>query len=782
MTNKSQQLDLFGDIDVSPVNTSVVASEDIRLVRVAFENGGDNLYDYALNPDLDQEVTVGQRVKVPFGRRNRLQTGFCVDFPDKADVKKVKMVQEILDTRPLLNEHMMQLAQWISQYYCYSLGAVLSAMVPAAVKRQIGMVKRTYVQLTESGREFSADDMTGLRVSAKGRTVLAHLQENYSEFAPALPMDELTEELQCGKGPFRTLEKVDLVEIFQQQEMDHPTAKHITLPDNTSQFQLNDDQFKACGQIQSLIDQDAFTAVLLHGVTGSGKTEVYIQCIEKIVAQGKQALVLVPEIALTPQTESRFLCRFKNVAVLHSGMTNSERHKQWRWIADGGADVVVGARSAVFAPLSNLGLVVVDEEHEASYKQDSTPRYHGRDVAIKRAHLAGTTIILGSATPSMETLHNCFSKDHYHRISLPRRVKNLPLPKVDIVNMRTETLERKGNHLLSRKLENALRKCVSEKHQGILLLNRRGHSNFLFCPSCQFVVSCPNCDVSLTYHKRKQDFDSDTRTLLMCHYCLHSTRVPKMCPLCSKKLIPIGPGTQRVEEEFKRKLPDIRIQRVDSDSMKPGSYEKVLAQFGAGEIDVLMGTQMIGKGLDFPNVSLVGVINADTALSVPDFRSGERTFQLIAQVAGRCGRSTDNGTVIVQSYSPDEPAIEQACRHDFNTFANHELKIRKGCQMPPYSRVARIILRDASLEKTEAEAKRLKQGVDEIIAHYQLAVHVRGPMPASIARMENYHRQEIMFRAPTAGPIQKLLAELRQHHLPSMKVITVVDVDPLSLM
>jgi len=783
MSNKLPQQGLFGPLSEEKTPAVTVAQEATTLVSVALESGGDSLFDYGMDSELAGHLSPGQRVRVPFGKGNRMETAFCVGFPEKSLFPQVKIIHEVIDPKPLLDEKMLQLAQWMSQYYCCPLGAVLCAMVPAAVKRRVGMVRRSYVNLTSRAGDYLANtgDSVEVRVSTQGKAILDFLGGTAGK---KIALDNLLQEIHCTKAPLRTLERAGLIEITQQQEMARLIEKAEGATEHSfgvgPAFELNARQQEALAGINKLIEQGGFNAVLLHGVTGSGKTEVYIRAIEKVLSQGRQAIVLVPEIALTPQMHNQFLSRFEHVAILHSAMNNRRRHQQWRQIADGHAKVVIGPRSAVFAPLPNLGLIIVDEEHESSYKQDATPRYHGRDVAIKRAQMAGITIVLGSATPSLETLVNCQSKKHYHKISLPDRVMNLSLPKVTTVDMRSENLERKGRHLLSRLLEEQIEKTLREKHQAILLLNRRGHSSYLYCPSCQFTVTCPNCDVTLTYHKRKLEFSSVN--FLICHHCQHSCRVPGACPVCGKKLVMLGPGTQRAEEEIVAKFPQACLQRIDSDSMKAASYEEVLRDFATGKIDVLMGTQMIGKGLDFPNVTLVGVINADTALAIPDFRSSERTFQLIAQVAGRCGRGCDNGRVIVQSYLPDEPALQMACKHDYQEFARHELLIRQQCQMPPYGRLARLLIRDTKLEKAEAAARMLRQYIDSIIAQGDMKIQLRGPMPAGIARIENQHRQEILLKAAGAEPIQKLLSILRREYLTKINVQIIVDVDPINLM
>ncbi|MBN1766809.1 MAG: primosomal protein N' [Sedimentisphaerales bacterium] len=779
------QKGLFGPLDgKTSVQKGLVRAEGVRLVRVAFESAGDNLFDYAVPEHLSDGLSAGQRIRAPLGKGNRLEYGFCVEFPPKAPVEWVKSITEVVDERPLVDESMIQLARWIADYYCCPLGVVLSAVVPAAVKKQAGMVKRGYLKLTEAGIAAMENNFVGFKLSSKGREILCFLKVQEPCRDKVWPLDEIRSAMSCGMVPFTTLARHGLIDIIQRKELARPEASLKVIPTDDKEFELNDDQVLVLEKLEGLLQvaKPVFNVVVLHGVTGSGKTEIYMSCIKDVLRQGRQALVLVPEIAMTPQTVSRFLARFSRVAVLHSGLTNVQRHQYWRWIADGDVEVVVGARSAVFAPLRHLGLIIVDEEHETGYKQDTAPRYHGRDVAIKRAHLNSIPIILGSATPSLESLYNCQMKKHYHLFKLPRRVMDLPLPRVMLVDMAAETMERTGRHLLSRLLEKELQACLDRKKQAILLLNRRGHSNYVFCPSCKFALTCPNCDVSLTVHKSRQSFDKAEKNWVMCHYCLHSSQVPKLCPVCQKKLLLIGPGTQRAEEELQRKFPQARLQRVDSDAMRPGSYEQVLADFATGTINILMGTQMVGKGLDFPNVELVGVLNADTALSLPDFRSSERTFQLIEQVAGRAGRASDQGRVIVQTFVPNEQVITLACKHNFNSFARHEIEIRKKCKMPPYQRLARIILRDVKLEKLESAAKRLRENIDQIKEQMKLDLEIRGPFPAAIARLENYHRQEILFKSPAPEPIQMMLNTLRKEYLASSGVQAAVDVDPVNLL
>ncbi len=782
MTKSSPQLGLFGPLGKES-SSHTIPAESARLVRVAVENGADQLFDYAVPDQYANRLSPGQRVHVPFGKGNRSAVAFCIEFPPETNVKQVKYITDILDPAPLLDRIRLDLARWIAQYYCAPLGATLSAMVPAAVKQQIGIRKISYVRLTAKALTPPADDQPAPRLSSKGRTILEYLNQQIQSTNDLIRLEQITSELNCTRHPLATLVKSGLIEIIQRPEFSQPLVPTTGVELQRPQFDLNNEQARALADAEKIIDSQTFNVILLHGVTGSGKTEIYMRCIEKVLNSGRQALVLVPEIALTPQTVNRFTARFGRVAVMHSALSGAQRHQQWRWIADGHAQVVVGARSAVFAPLPNLGIIVVDEEHESSYKQDNTPRYHARDVAVKLAQNLNMPIILGSATPSLESTQNYKTKPFYHLLRLPHRVLDLPLPPVQVVDMRREIRERRGNPLLSRSLEDQMGQCLRRKRQAILLLNRRGYSSFIFCQSCGYVLGCPHCDVSLTCHRTQRQFDASERVWVMCHYCTHRSQLPTHCPVCAKKLRLIGPGTQQAEQDVKRKFPEARVVRVDSDSMKPDLYNQVMADFGAGEIDILLGTQMIGKGLDFPNVALVGVLNADTALSIPDFRSSERTFQLIAQVAGRCGRASPDSNVVVQTYLPEEPAVQLACRHDYIEFAKRELAIRQRHQAPPFARLARIILRDRKLEKVESASQQLRKDIDYLVRERNLqTIKVRGPVPAALARLEGYFRQHILLQAQTAEPIQNLVSQLRTTFLKTTGVHTVVDVDPMNLM
>ena len=536
------------------------------------------------------------------------------------------------------------------------------------------------------------------------------------------------------------------------------------------------------------MDLQKFCVVLLHGVTDSGKTEVYIRAIEKTIAKDKSAIVLLPEIALTAQTIQRFSSRFSNIAVMHSQLTASQRNAQWQKIKNTSPIVVIGARSAVFAPVSDLGIIVVDEEHEPSYKQDTSPRYNGRDVAVKLAQLTDALCILGSATPSLETLHNCRTKSHFIGLSLPKRVIDLPKPQMKIVDMAQCRFEKHGVNLISPELEEAIKQTLQKKEQIILLLNRRGYSSFIFCPSCRYTLKCRNCDTSLTFHKaEKHQVQPNIKGRIeggfaVCHYCLAQTLVPKNCPVCGKNVAMIGLGTQRLEDELRQKIPSARVVRVDSDSMQNHDYYRLLGDFDAGRIDILAGTQILAKGLHFPNVTLVGIISADTSLQLPDFRSNERTYQLICQVSGRAGRSSKGGRVFIQTFLPNQPAIKFAVDDDFKGFVKEELKHRQACLLPPFGRVALVRLRDTKFDRLSNTSQVVAEQIGNIISSCGLDIKLTGPIPAVIARIQRFYRMQIILQAQNPSQLGELLGRFRRLRPPNSIVQIQVDVDPVNLL
>ena len=764
-----------------------------HIIRVALASAADREFDYLVSDAL-WPIEVGRRVEVPFGRGNKPEVGFCVEsdvatekaFNGAGGKVRLKRVARVLDDEPLVGPDLMELARWIGEYYVCPLGQVLAAMVPGAVKRAAGVKKQRCVYLAASAEEVAAE----LR-SAKQKQIVSFLSERKAvTIDSAVEVDELVEAVDCRPPVVKRLAEKGIVKIAVKKVLSALPAVPESMANPEREVVLNADQQQGLERIVQQIESGRFGVTLLHGVTDSGKTELYIRAIETVLAKDKAAIVLLPEIALTAQTVQRFNARFARIAVMHSGLTAGQRNVQWQKVRAGETDVVIGARSAIFAPLPNLGIVVVDEEHEPSYKQDTVPRYHGRDVAIKRAQLAGAHCILGSATPSLESLHNSRTKSNFTLVRLPKRVMDLPMPEMKLVDMRAREAVADRLDLLSRPLVQHLTETLARKEQAILLLNRRGYSNFVFCPSCKHTLQCRNCDAALTFHKTPRT-TSPMKTVTgrhmdsgyaICHHCLAKTLVPRNCPLCGKAMTMIGLGSQRLEEELAARFSEARVRRVDSDSMASRDYYRLLKEFGQGRIDILAGTQILAKGLHFPNVTLVGVVSADTCLYLPDFRSNERTFQLISQVAGRAGRSEKHGTVFVQTYFPDQPTIQFALKQDFEGFVCEEMKHREACTLPPLWRLATIVMRDETYDRLEAAADKMRLRIDDAVARHGLQVKVRGPMPAVISRIQRFHRLQIVVQAPTPAIMGRLFADLRAAPPIRPAVKIAVDIDPVNLL
>ena len=565
------------------------------------------------------------------------------------------------------------------------------------------------------------------------------------------------------RGPKKRKVKKPKTQKIEEPEVEYIDGSDKHLPPNPEQKQ-------ALASIKKCIDDKVHSVFLLHGVTGSGKTEVYLQSIAHTLDLGYSSIVLVPEISLTPQTVARFKARFGDkIAVLHSQLVGSKRAYEWERIISGQAQIVVGARSAIFAPLKNLGLVVVDEEHENTYKQEDTPRYHAREVAIKRAEISNAVVILGSATPSLESFYSA-EKKRYALIELPERIDSRLLPEVEIVDMREELTRSKKILLLSHSLKEWIRKDLAEDKQVILFLNRRGFSTFISCRKCGYVLKCKRCDVSLTYHFHVKK--------LICHHCKFTMDPPTICPECNSSYVKYwGIGTEKVESEMHRLFPSAVISRMDTDSThKRGTHEKVLSKFKEGKIDVLVGTQMIAKGLDFPKVTLVGVISADTALNLPDFRSGERTFNLLTQVAGRAGRGDLGGRVIIQSYTPAHYAIQAAKNHDYHSFYSKEISYRKDLGFPPFCHMACLTFRgrrdENVLKLSESYKDRIKKKDKD------KKIDILGPAPAPVSRMRGMYRWNLFLKAEKAEYIVSLLREVMGNRRKEKGILIAVDIDP----
>ncbi|MEM7624509.1 MAG: primosomal protein N' [Planctomycetota bacterium] len=744
---------------------------------------------YAVPQSLS-DLAVGDRVTVPLGRGNKPASGYVVGLRDEADasIKQIKAILSRQRSASSLPADLVTLAAWIAGYYCCPLGMVFGSLLPAAVKKATGTRLRTQVRFRRE-----PDD---LKLSKLQRAVLDAARDAAAWLDPKELADRAGAK---STSPVKQLLDKRLLEARQQSAVVSDLdlrAQQAMRPGGSAAAPppLTPAQDAAVTRLTAALPR-GFGVHLLHGITGSGKTEVYLRTIAALIGDSAPSppasdpssppgvIVLVPEIALTPQTVGRFLSRFPDgrVAVLHSGLTAAQRHAQWQRIRDGQASVVVGARSAIFAPLPRVGLIIVDEEHESSYKQDQLPRYHARDVAIKRAQLAGCPVVLGSATPALESYHHATS-GRSQLIELPDRVPGAQLPDVEIVDLAKERRERKGVHLLSHRLEKLLASNLAAGGQAILLLNRRGYANYIACPDhrCGWMMRCHHCDVTMVYHRNAQ---LPTGGLVRCHHCGAEQSLASVCPDSGHKVTVFGLGTQRVEEELVRKFPDARLARMDADAMRTArDYQQTLDTFASGGTDILLGTQMIAKGLDVANVRLVGVVSGDTSLNFPDFRASERTFQLIAQVAGRAGRGEHRGRVVVQSFTPGDPAIQLAAQHDYVSFARQEIETRARAGLPPIGRMARVVLRDTDHLANTKRAQELAHALRQANERLNLNVRLRGPAVCPIARLADHHRQQIELISADAASIQKLLTTLRNAGQLISDTHTAVDVDPVALL
>jgi primosomal protein N' (replication factor Y) (superfamily II helicase) len=732
---------------------------------IVFDRPLDHAYSYAVPADLVERIGVGKRVEAPFGRGDKGTIGYCVRVHEVPPLRAVKTIQRVLDDEALLTDSLLRLTRWMADYYLCGWGQVLQAVLPAGVRDQAGTREAAFVEIVPEA------DVPSL--TAKQTLTLDKLRKANGP----IEQRRLCREAGVGPGVIRSLIEKGLarkhVERVERIDADSESEARPHEP-----IILNVDQERVWQPVREAIEGGGYHTFLLHGVTGSGKTEIYLRAIEDVLKQGKEALVLVPEISLTPQTIERFRGRCGNVAVMHSHLTDSERGAHWRRIAAGQVHVVVGARSAVFAPCRNLGLIVIDEEHESTFKQESTPRYHARDVAVMRAKLENIPILMGSATPALESWANA-EKGQYTLLQLPSRVEDRPMPKVALVDMKHEPRSGGSFSSISPTLERGMREALAGGGQVLLLLNRRGFSTHVHCPSCGYVSACPNCDLSLTFHRQ--------RASLMCHYCGHEQPPYRDCPGCQQpSILYQGLGTEKLQEEIERKFPDKVVQRMDSDTMsRPGSHQRVLDAFRDGLIHILMGTQMIAKGLDFPNVTLVGVVNADVGLHLPDFRAAERTFQLLAQVAGRTGRGERGGIVMIQTYTPDHPSIVLAAKHDYLKFAELELAHRKEHQYPPYQRLVRLIIRSLNEVAARDFAETLAGAFRAAMRRPERqspALRLLGPAECPVYRLNKYFRYHFQLQSASPRVLHEVLREVLTVVKTPSSVEYQVDVDPFNML
>ncbi|HEV8147188.1 MAG TPA: primosomal protein N' [Bryobacteraceae bacterium] len=791
----------------------------------------DQAFTYSLPETLRHRVREGSRVLAPFGARKL--TGVVVRLHDDPPPSgNVREVLRLLDEEPVLDAELLKLGRWIADYYCAPLGEVLRAMTPLAGDVRHGKV----YSLTTSGRDAArqlhlnateqGDPQVEILRTLETRALTAsYLKQKFSQAAAALRSLEkrgfvVVEDIAAERDPLRASAARLRVEFVARNEEKlpknerellaylelHPGAHNladleisVTKASTAARalarkslvrltlepvagsvaplrppHRLNPHQQAAYDRIDAALAAAKFQTFLLQGVTGSGKTEIYLKAIEAALALGRGALMLVPEIALTPAVAGQFHHRFgERVAILHSAFHDSERAQEWRRIRAGQAQVVVATRSGVFAPVRNLGLIVVDEEHDNSYKQQETPRYHGRDVAIVRARDAGAVVVLGSATPSLESRHNAASGKSI-RLELPERIEQRPMPVVEIIDMRQEFLETRKQSTFSRALTAAVTERLENGEQTMLLLNRRGFSSFVACRACGARLECVNCSVTLTFHRR------DRR--MLCHYCNYSEKVPSRCPKCDSEHIQfLGLGSERLEAELHGSFARARIARLDRDTVGgKRDFETILAGFRDGDYDILVGTQMIAKGHDIPNVTLVGVVNADIGLGLPDFRAAERTFQLLTQAAGRAGRGTTPGIVILQTINPDHYAVRFAAAQDYENFFAKEIEFRRMMHYPPFGALASIIVR----AEHEEEALRRSAALGRVLNPPPEGIKVLGPAAAAMARLKNEYRYQMLLKSSSRKRLGEVLRDLR-HYAAEEKwnpTALVIDVDPMTLL
>jgi primosomal protein N' (replication factor Y) (superfamily II helicase) len=726
-------------------------------------------FTYRLTPEQTGQAEVGARLVVPLGRS--VVTGYILGLLDEptADLVEsdIKEAKELLDETPVCGPEILQLARWVADYYACPIGEVIKAALPPGMspKRKTATVVqpklRRFVRLRPSSEDQKLTDAQ--------RRVLDTLTAN----GPML-LQSLIKDADVSASTVSSLEKKALVETYVEAIRRDPLSENLGISD--VEHNLTAGQGTVLAQIEEQMNTGEYSAFLLHGVTGSGKTEIYMRAMNKALSLGRSAMMLVPEIALTPVFSRRLRARFGDqVAIFHSSLQKGERFDEWTRVRNGEARVVIGTRSAVFAPVKNLGLIVVDEEHEASYRQQESPYYNARDVAIVRAQKESATVVLGSATPSLESFHNA-RKGKYQFVRLPERINARPMAEAKIVDMRTVFARHAKPRVFSDELLEAIRETRERGEQSIILLNRRGYSSFILCRSCGETVQCPNCDVTLTYHRSER--------VIVCHYCNHREPVPRVCPSCGKKYIYyVGEGTEQLEEMLKLLFPSLRVARIDRDTTaRRKVFEQSLADFSAGRIDTLVGTQMLAKGHDFPNVTLVGVVSVDAGLALPDFRSAERTFQLITQVAGRAGRGDRPGRVLIQTYHPYHYSLRHACAQDYEGFFEEELRYRQNHSYPPFVALASLLIHGPDLGRVRSDSLELRKQLD--LVNQDRKCRILGPAPAPLSRLKGEHRFQILIKSRSRKDLREVAdAALKATADKGANLRSInLEIDPVSIM
>jgi len=816
-----------------------------EFVEVALPLPLRQVFTYRLPVGLQENIQLGARLLVPFGKRQLTGYAVALHQKISPELgieeATIKDALELLDSEPLLTEEIIKLTQWTADYYATSWGEMLKASLPAGINAAVEQVysitakgrdellkitsansaKAKILQFLGGTGEISSREISkkfgasysqrALRELVKEnwasvfhRTLTAQAKPKRRKVVRLLPPEshkpdqktfseaqtkivetllktdgeivftDLIETTDTSASSINTLAKRGVLEIF-VQEIRRDPLENATLPDLLN-LTLTDEQTTVLSEINFALQTQKYKAFLLHGVTGSGKTEIYIRAMKEVLAKGKSALMLVPEIALTPVFSRRLRAVFGNeVAILHSNLSTGERFDEWRRLRAGTARIAIGTRSAVFAPLQNIGLIIVDEEHDGSYRQHESPFYHGRDVAIVRANFAKAVVVLGSATPALESFHNA-QNGKYDYLTLPNRIGNRPLATAELVDMREVFKVDGKNAIFSPQLIEAIEETHSRGEQSIILLNRRGFSSFVLCRACGETIRCNNCDITLTFHKREAK--------LICHYCNHRERVPHKCPLCeSKFLYFVGEGTEQIEDILRRKFSNLKIARIDRDTTsRRKSFEEVLMSFSRGEIDMLVGTQMLAKGHDFPNVTLVGVISVDAGLALPDFRSAEKTFQLLTQVAGRAGRGRLQGRVLIQTFHPEHYALRHANTQSYEDFYAEEIRFRKNLNYPPFVALASILIKHSNYNYAFDNAQILRDCLQK--SNVEKSCIVLGPAPAPLARLKGEHRLQILVKAGNRTKLRETLdfaLSEAQEKFCDLRVVN-VEIDPVNLL
>ncbi len=736
------------------------------IAKVVLEIPVEKEFDYIIPDRLKDKISPGIMVSVPF--RNKTVRGYVISLSKESRLKELKEIKDITDEAPILTEKILKLAHWISDYYLSPIGIVIKSLLPPGVRSNKGWRKNLYVTPNLKPEELK-QVITKIEKRSPKQASILHVILSSLNSAEGFEINRLISSAKASRSSLFSLINKGYLSLIEKSPLKE--GKIIFDYPKSSELTLTDEQEYALSRINNALDKELFETFLIKGVTGSGKTEIYLNAINSAIQKDKGAIVLVPEISLTPQTIDRFRQRVKEpLAILHSALSAGERSHQWKQIRSGKARIVIGARSAIFSPVKNLGLIIVDEEHERSYKQEEQPRYNARDLAVMRGKLEKAVVVLGSATPSLESYYNV-AHGKYSLLNINKRVDGRALPDIEVVDMRSDRQNIKLS--CSQELAGEIDKRLAAGEQSILFLNRRGFSSSLICPKCGETIKCKSCSISMTYHRSKN--------MLMCHLCGYQKRPPEICPSCKgRKVFQIGLGTEKVQHHIEKLFPGTKVLRMDSDTTSfKGAHKKLLTEFKHKKYQILVGTQMIAKGLDFPDVTLVGIIFADLSLSFPDFRSSETTFQLLTQAAGRAGRGSVPGKVIIQTCLPGHYSIKSAALQNYEAFAEKELEFRKELNYPPFAHIINFVI-SGKFEK--AVSKQAEKLTFLLKRHIEPGINILGPCPCAISRSKTKFRWQVMIKGKSVSALHKrargVLAKLKK----SKGIAITVDVDPLNLM